>query len=267
MNYGLSIPTLIETNFLADELYYLARNKNEDCMPMIWRDSTSRLEGWSRVKKSSIRETSAKEIKEYQRQFEQACIDTTWETNVAVGEKKEEFKGVSFGNFKKSPGMKTLFSNFGICGSRNHRVRVPLMKKSDKAVARLRQGTQRTPGGWVWIPSGILKLKEPIFHIARQSANYSIVNEEPLTGPAGRFYLSKTVEPTLPVNTGRTFGSMRYLLRCWETQDPLKALLNRLPNELIIIIRWYVGDVLFDRSYRIVRGKGEGGLIPRQLAG
>jgi hypothetical protein len=88
-----------------------------------------------------------------------------------------------------------------------------------------------------------------------------------LTGPAGRFYLSKTVEPTLPVNTGRTFGAMRYLLKCWETTDPLKVLLNRLPYELQVLIRWYVGDVIFDRSYRIFRGKGEGGLIPRQLAG
>jgi hypothetical protein len=101
MGYGLSMPTLIETNFLADELHYLARSPPEDELPQIWRESSGKIEGWSRVRKSTVL-LSKKEIKDYQRAYEQKCIDSTWEQSVAVGEKKEEFKGVSFGNFSWS---------------------------------------------------------------------------------------------------------------------------------------------------------------------
>jgi hypothetical protein len=139
------------------------------------------------------------------------------------------------------------------------------MKKNDKAVARLKQGSERTPGGWVWVPDGAMRLKEPIFVEARRTGIIPRVTEntdEELSSLLRGDGSGKEFKPC-----GSTRAYLKYFRKCESTKDPLEKGLASLPNELLLKIRLEVGDVIYDHSRTIVRGKGVGGIRPRQLSG
>jgi hypothetical protein len=116
----------------------------------------------------------------------------------------------------------------------------------------------------VWVPDGAIRLKEPIFVEARMDFSPPVIKntEEELSILLKGDGTGRQFKPC-----GSTKSYVKYFKKTIWNVDPLKELLDSLPAELIVKIRQEVGDVLYDHSRTIVRGKGVGGIRPRQLSG